>query len=851
MAEFEELRLTVNLVDNASSGLRRMRAELGHVTQATDAMTASLNTGVAGLTTLGTTTANAAPQVRTLNQHIRDASQSAAQLRDGFVRMGASTRGLSSLPQIAGGVRDMAFAVHGLSSAFSLVGSSASLAVTGIGIVAIGLVAVGASVVAYGVSVFKFAAEMNTLSKTSKQMGMSFAELKFGQDQAKRFGMTAESITRSYQGIQAAQYDLYKNNSELRRALLGQGVSEDWISRLAKMSPNQARNAGIRYGQAIKRQLLAEGKSLTVATGRMNEFGAKVGLSPEDMAGPELDDPSDEKAAELEKIRQQSTQIRGVWNDIAHQWSLFSKEFLAAGLPTLLSSLERLNKNLPKLLDTLKVELKKVVGQLPKLLKRLPAIIRGVGKTLKGVIGFFSKAIAVAKFLRHPLNTLKSMVHPTIRGMLGDTVTDEDRTKYREWQEWGRNSFWGFSGWGGGKVEPLGKLSSLKGANDNTARAQLTSFSTVALVDQTDRNATETEKLNGQLEKLNAFFDRMENGWGGANGGGGGGGFMNASLTSGGFGAGYGGGGGRYGGSSRDGGGGGGSSGSRPAETSSEAVSSAQFGSLAQQRAPYIKYLNEHPELKHKLAALLVSEEPSRSGRQGTAETFLNRMISHGIPPERMGTSVEGLASGRGVYYEPLRPGGTYDKSAARLAADPKLSAQTLEDIDRAGAGSNISNFGTHNASAGVAANAAQTSTVTANAIKGVRDQWSRKDRPEWVGIHGAGATRKEADWYRQSKAAVLAESERPTSVAANSNIPELNSGNGARRGPTVERAALQRNALTADRASVSTDGKLKADVEAPPGTKVEVNGSGAFKKTETERTTTIVDTAKQYSAGR
>jgi hypothetical protein len=186
------------------------------------------------------------------------------------------------------------------------------------------------------------------------------------------------------------------------------------------------------------------------------------------------------------------------------------------------------------------------------------------------------------------------------------------------------------------------------------------------------------------------------------------------------------------------------------------AIESRQFGSLAEQRAPYLKYLNEHPEVKEKLAAMLVSEEPSRQGRQGTAETFLNRMISHGIPPEQMATSIEGLASGPNVYYAPNRPGGTGPASAAQLARDPTLKAATFEDIERAAAGSNISGLGTQNASAGVAANAAQTSTVTAEAIKGIRDQYTRKDiRPD---IHGPGTVAKESDWFKKTSAAIARE---------------------------------------------------------------------------------------------
>jgi hypothetical protein len=176
---------------------------------------------------------------------------------------------------------------------------------------------------------------------------------------------------------------------------------------------------------------------------------------------------------------------------------------------------------------------------------------------------------------------------------------------------------------------------------------------------------------------------------------------------------------------------------------------------LADQRAPYVKYMNEHPEVKRKLAGLLVSEEPSREGRTGTAETFFNRMISHGIPPEKMGSSVEGLASGRGVYYQPLQPGGTYGDSERRLSSDPRLLSETMEDIDKAGGGSNVSNLGTQNASAGVAGSARQTQTVTGQEIKGLHDLWSRKDRPEFARIHGAGTTEREKRWFEQTSAAM------------------------------------------------------------------------------------------------
>jgi hypothetical protein len=193
------------------------------------------------------------------------------------------------------------------------------------------------------------------------------------------------------------------------------------------------------------------------------------------------------------------------------------------------------------------------------------------------------------------------------------------------------------------------------------------------------------------------------------------------------------------------------------------------FGSLAQQRAPYIKWLNEHPDDKAKFAGLLLSEEPSSQGRIGTAETFFNRMISHKIPPEKMMTSVEGLASGRGVYYEPLRPGGTYSRSAAALRRNPELMRRVLGDIDTAGGGSNVSNLGTQNASLGVAARARMLQTVTAEEIRGIHDIYSRKD--VHAEEHGAMTVAREREWYEKTRAAIDAKSIKIVKVNATGNV--------------------------------------------------------------------------------
>ena len=58
---------------------------------------------------------------------------------------------------------------------------------------------------------------------------------------------------------------------------------------------------------------------------------------------------------------------------------------------------------------------------------------------------------------------------------------------------------------------------------------------------------------------------------------------------------------------------------------------------------------------------------------------------------------------------------------------------------------------------------------------------------------------------------------------------------------PSPDREALDREALT-EAQKPSVKGKLKAEVTAPTGTKVEVEGKGAFKDTESSRTTKVAE---------
>jgi hypothetical protein len=605
MAEFEELRLTVNLVDNASSGLQRLRAGLGDLTKSTDAMTQSLTTGFTAITNLGTATTNAAPHVRSIGQASRDAARSAHELKEGFMRMNVATQGLSSLPAIASNVRDLGFAVHGLSSAFSLVGTAASVAVMGVAAVAVAVVGLGAVVVAYGVSVFKFAGEMDQLSRTAKQMGMGFASLKYATDQAKQFGYSADMVIRSYQGIQAAQLDLYKNNSELRATLLGQGVDAGWIAQLSKLDPNQARSAIIKYSKQLEAQALASGAMKGNAARLKAQFLKEFGLTAADADMPELKPPSPEKRAQLEEIDRYSKLIMGVWGEMTFEWTKFKTELLATSLPVLRDSMIGLKGKMPAILKELKIWIEYAVSFLPGLVGKIPIVVKKVGVALKGVISLFQGVITTLKYITHPWDTLRRRAHPSLQKLMGwdEFMSKENEDAWAERRRQGDYSMWDKERWGMGtpsdealhnwgmeRVNPgdypdaltpappptpppgqygprqqgpwvpphqLRKNTSYSGgANDNNPLLQRVSFTQNELKDEVGSVSEEMAKLTRQLEKLNDYIDRTGGGGGGS--GGGGGGFQNATFggsagaaAGGGYtGQGAQGGGGNYGGAS-------------------------------------------------------------------------------------------------------------------------------------------------------------------------------------------------------------------------------------------------------------------------------------------------------------
>lgn len=107
----------------------------------------------------------------------------------------------------------------------------------------------------------------------------------------------------------------------------------------------------------------------------------------------------------------------------------------------------------------------------------------------------------------------------------------------------------------------------------------------------------------------------------------------------------------------------------------------------------------------------------------------------------------------RSKYYQPLHPGqgANYYKALKDLENDPDLFTKMDALHNEVLAGSNESNFATHNSSASVADSAEKTQTVT-NRIDygGGYETFSRKDQSP--GVHGAKAVQEESAWFQTTQ---------------------------------------------------------------------------------------------------
>ena len=237
MADFEELKLTVSLTDNASAGLANIRTQLTQLTQTAGQVQTAL-TGVAtSATQVGSAAQQATPHVSNQQKALKDLARSAEETTRGMLQMALSSRqGVAGFAQLALGFREAQTGLRGVNAGMAELGATSRLMVVGLGGVALGVAAVGAAVAAYGISVFKFSQEMFTLSQTAKSLGLTFGQLKGITEQNERFGISVEQTVGQLGTLQGVLVDLSMSGSKMRQTLIGQGLSPKWLDEFVALS---------------------------------------------------------------------------------------------------------------------------------------------------------------------------------------------------------------------------------------------------------------------------------------------------------------------------------------------------------------------------------------------------------------------------------------------------------------------------------------------------------------------------------------------------------------------------------------------------------------------------------------
>jgi hypothetical protein len=504
MADFEELKLTVSLVDDISPGLTAIRTQLTQLTQTAGQVQTALSGVAASTEAAGKASRNAHPEHSAHAKALKELGRSAEETGRGILQMGlAARRGAEAFPELALATREAWTGMQGVSVAMGALGVASRGMVVALGGVALGIAAVGAAVAAYGISVFKFSQEMFTLSQTAKALGMTLGTLRNLTEQNERFGISTEKTIAQIGMVNEALTDLTLSGSKLRQSLLGQGLPAQWIDDYLKLD-----NEVDRYNKRLEEQIkirddwIKKGVQPEVAATIAGRFQTQLGGDPGSIARGPMRQQTAEEKARMEAIAAQSAIIAEQWRETLKLVSEIKTAFLSWGLPGVVSAVESINVGLKATLSHL--------DSIGKWLGIYGSAFRGL--LTGGPIGAISGAIRGAYAFKEGNTSApgKAAGEPIEHRLGGGPV--------RSGQPY-------IIGEGGpeimvpdssGVVVPFGRVGGGRGGSGSSA-----SLTQEELVDETSKSAAETAKLTTQLEKLNAYFERTTGGPGGPGKGGG------------------------------------------------------------------------------------------------------------------------------------------------------------------------------------------------------------------------------------------------------------------------------------------------------------------------------------------
>jgi hypothetical protein len=729
MAEYEELQLTVTLIDNATQGLQNLRQNLRD---------------------LGGSENREALQ--RMQQEVEKLSEKMTKVRD---HMGLTAKAAESLGRSIGN------SIRAFGTAFV-----SSFALN---------------------SLKTFTDEMVRLDATAKQFGVGGAELKSLVEQMGIMGIGAPQATQAVTGFANALAEIGRNGSQLRENIMRGAISDpDAMAKLLQRltglgSKGEIGKAMTEFidaaNNAYENELERTGGNKGKAAQRRNELLGMFQFDPATaaMIQGQFRDITDAEREEYARRTAIAQSYNQQWNKMALQY----KEFVQGMQTTLLPTLEAINKAIGTMGDkwgeAFGTELTNSINKAIESITFLYRLINDPGATIK-------QSIKDQALQAHP--TVQSMM----RGMGLNVPTTEKNQKY--WDEQraqGNFTIWdsttgvgtdqkpGFPAdrFGDWPTPPASKMS-YRGGDSAMPQAIKASLGGAPIrvpggnPDYSRSNSGAMAEFSravrtGTFEALVDFRTFMQGG------GAGGGGAQNASLTTGpdstsanpssrsgpdstgpSTGPGTGPGAGPsaspsapdivnpFGGGRTSVGptGGGGPSGFNPfggvrtgvgklnpfggergsvsggatpagdAPASGDAAGGDVAGEaafLAEKRAGFKKELDENPATRELLGGIISAENPGAG--PAVAESLMNRTelvnqdrAKRGLPPLTLHDMIVGK-DGKS-FYGPMRTG-AINQHLARMRSDPKYAAAMNARIDQALGGSNTIQSNTDQGSAG------------------------------------------------------------------------------------------------------------------------------------------------------
>jgi len=268
-SETEELRLVVNLTDNASAGISRLRAEINQ-----------LGSGASG---------------QALDKFQRDTE-----------KVGQSVKGLGREAGATGGL------LHGALTLGMRAVGSAIVGVTG--------------AIAYQIATIpQWASELRKAADQAQRLGLNTTQFRDVVSQLQAQGVSAEAATASIAGMTEAIADLSRAGSQLRLDLISKGQGgEEFIDRLLKAQTVAERMNIIREGgENVYQNALRETGSQIEAANRRQLYWNKFHFDAQMANKKNVEEISKQEQVRQKQLEQHAKDYDDLSGRVGRKWEKF------------------------------------------------------------------------------------------------------------------------------------------------------------------------------------------------------------------------------------------------------------------------------------------------------------------------------------------------------------------------------------------------------------------------------------------------------------------------------------------------------------------------------------------------